>query len=239
MFTFVLSCLVSALFSDQSKFGRESVVRALQEPNSSMEMEVKQLDNKLNKLSEQLNKKLDGIIGVISISAQKKSKTHSTEMQGAFDRIYKTHEWGYPDDDAAPQKIFSGDGSAAKRCTEYIKMAQSLIDAPDVKTVVEVGCGDLRIQSKLNLNSIDRYICLDVATAVRDNAHQLRGKEYDSKVAFLTADASMREQVVPGDLLLIKVRNSPTTTTNECFLRISSMLTVNTGCVTTLAQLRH
>jgi hypothetical protein len=74
--------------------------------------------------------------------------------------------------------------------------------------VVEVGCGDLRIQSKLNLDSIDRYICLDVALSVRDNAHELKGKQNNPKVAFLAADASAPEQVVPGDLLLVKVKHA-------------------------------
>jgi hypothetical protein len=97
MFLLVLSCVLSI----PSKFGkdRESAVRVLGESplvrlsEARVGKKLQQLEQKIDSLGEQLNKKLDGVLGVLTNSAPTSGKAHSTDMQSAFDHIYKTHEW--------------------------------------------------------------------------------------------------------------------------------------------------
>lgn len=102
-----------------------------------------------------------------------------SEAKANFDAIYSSHAWGSPPSDGGPA-IYSGPGADASRCSQYLAYVQDLIDRPDVSTVTEIGCGDLRLTGQLDLSDVS-YECFDVASQVRSHAPLgIRVREVDA-----------------------------------------------------------
>jgi hypothetical protein len=71
----------------------------------------------------------------------RKRKQMVNDKQSAFDKIYRTNMWGYK----------SGGGSDPEFAQVWIDHVNALLAKQDIKTVVDVGCGDWRIGKHLNL----------------------------------------------------------------------------------------
>lgn len=113
----------------------------------------------------------------------------------AFATVYRSSLWGVPPIDGGAS-FYSGAGANPDACLPYLNYVQKELNRPDIKSVVEVGCGDLRLAGKLDLGSVDSYICIDAAPQVVDYA-----KSHGIDV--LHADASTSE-LQRADMLIIK-----------------------------------
>ena len=89
------------------------------------------------------------------------------KLKDSFTDIYKTNSWGSPE--SIPNRLnkifYSGGGGGADpendKDNKYINLVQSYVDREDVKTVVEIGCGDWEVSSKINQSTVD-YTGYDV-----------------------------------------------------------------------------
>jgi len=72
-----------------------------------------------------------------------------------FNKIYKYNLWGFG----------SGTGSIAYNNKEYINFITKFIKEHNIESIVDIGCGDWQLFSKINLNST-RYIGIDTVKEV-------------------------------------------------------------------------
>ena len=75
-----------------------------------------------------------------------------------FDHIYKSGLWGKG----------SGGGSDPHECQLYINWLQSYIQENNIKSIVDLGCGDWQYMQILDLNNIN-YLGIDAAATVIDS----------------------------------------------------------------------
>ena len=106
-----------------------------------------------------------------------------------FTEIYQTDHW----------RGGSGEGSTAEATAPYRHIVERFVMSPEVRRVVDVGCGDWQLGSLVDWNGV-RYMGLDVVTSViAANSRQWGGP----RAEFRVADA--RDTYLPsGDLLLVK-----------------------------------
>jgi len=115
---------------------------------------------------------------------------NTTSSTWIFNKIYEKQMWG----------IGSGSGSSEKNSGPYRQFLQSFIDKrPDIKTIVDFGCGDWQIMSLINLPSSIHYIGLDIVPSIISNNNTKFATE---KINFLLIqdEAALPE----GDLLIVK-----------------------------------
>jgi hypothetical protein len=81
-----------------------------------------------------------------------------------FERIYANHEWS--------GISRSGPGSDPLNTRTYVQFVKSWLDAhEDVRTVVEIGCGDWSTTREIRLGSRYSYLGIDIVESViRENA---------------------------------------------------------------------
>ena len=106
-----------------------------------------------------------------------------------FDKIYQTDHW----------RGGSGEGSTTEATAPYRHIVERFVVSPEVRRVVDVGCGDWQLGSLVDWNGV-HYTGLDVVKSVIDtNFRRWGGPRTD----FDVADA--RDTYLPsGDLLLVK-----------------------------------
>ncbi len=133
------------------------------------------------------------------------------DLSDIFSRIYREHQWGWPSAPRKNDQFYSGGGTEIEndRNGAYIKLLQEYVDKPDVKTVVEVGCGDWEVSNRIDWSSIEAYSGFDVALdVVRYN-----NEHYESrKVKFYCRDligemnevGVMQDGIITADLLIVK-----------------------------------
>jgi SAM-dependent methyltransferase len=105
-----------------------------------------------------------------------------------FDEIYATNEWGGG----------SGEGSLPQHTRAYVALVQAFLRAHDIRTVVDLGCGDWQVSQEINWGRI-RYIGVDVVRTVIE-----RNNKYFSnrRIRFFRVDD---ERMIPeADLLIAK-----------------------------------
>ena len=86
----------------------------------------------------------------------------NVSLQQVFTDVYKQNIWGTPNphDADGPSHFYSGDGANAAKCSTLIEYTNRQVDG---KHVVELGCGDMRVSSRLIFDQIKSYVCIDVA----------------------------------------------------------------------------
>lgn len=112
-----------------------------------------------------------------------------------FDAIYRDHMWGEGDTSG----LHSGSGSYDPSVPAYVDLVQSIIARENVRSIVEIGCGDFAI-GRQYAYGVEQYLGVDVAASVI--AHNRKDHERDG-VAFRHADAA-RDDLPPHDLCLIR-----------------------------------
>lgn len=76
-------------------------------------------------------------------------------MTNAFDEIYLNNRWGYK----------SGPGSDPEQATVWIDLVNSFLARQDIKTVMDIGCGDWRLGQKYNLSG-KTYTGIDISSVI-------------------------------------------------------------------------
>lgn len=121
-------------------------------------------------------------------------------MQRAFTDAHMQNLFGNtPGNDGGAKDVYFGNSANPDKCQEYIQMVNTFLTKPDVQRVIEVGCGDMRLSSQLDLSKVDSYTCIDVVPQVVEHAkatHKLPNAH------FVSGDASTMK--MRGDLLIVK-----------------------------------
>ena len=113
-----------------------------------------------------------------------------------FSRIYARGAWGQAGE---PGDFFSGSGSGSEAAAAYIRYVNGYLAKHGIDTIIDIGCGDFRVASRLDLTS-RRYIGSDIVPELvarneaRFGAHNIR---------FLSLDA-VAEDPPEGDLALLR-----------------------------------
>ena len=111
-----------------------------------------------------------------------------------FNYIYKNNIWG-----GVKGAIYSGPGSDDNVTTEYINCIKDFIKVKQIKTIVDVGCGDFRVGKKLISDDIS-YYGVDVSNYVIEKNKLAFEK---SNLKFICLNAT--KDILPdGDLCLIR-----------------------------------
>ena len=106
-----------------------------------------------------------------------------------FSKIYKEGLWNEG----------SGDGSKIENVGEYVDVLQKYIDKPEIKTVIDLGCGDWQFSKFLDLSSV-LYLGVDVVDSVIDSNIDLYSA---SNIDFISRDIITYE-LPQVDLIICK-----------------------------------
>jgi 2-polyprenyl-3-methyl-5-hydroxy-6-metoxy-1,4-benzoquinol methylase len=106
-----------------------------------------------------------------------------------FSKIYKEDLWHGG----------SGAGSKLENVKEYVEILQKYIDKPEVKTVLDLGCGDWQFSKFLDLSSV-LYLGVDVVDSVIDSNINLYSA---SNIDFISRDITTYE-LPQVDLIICK-----------------------------------
>lgn len=106
-----------------------------------------------------------------------------------FSKIYKEDLWHGG----------SGAGSKLENVKEYVDILQKYIDKPEVKTVLDLGCGDWQFSKFLDLSSVS-YLGVDVVESVVES----NSTSYSaSNIKFISRDITTYE-LPKVDLIICK-----------------------------------
>lgn len=111
-----------------------------------------------------------------------------------FTEIYEKNLWG-----GEPGAFFSGDGSAEEYAAVYAANVSKFLRENGCRNIVDIGCGDFRVASKLISEEIS-YTGIDVVPSLIDRNRELYSSE---SVTFLKLDATS-EDLPDGDVCLIR-----------------------------------
>ncbi len=116
------------------------------------------------------------------------------DLKKLFSRIYHENMWG-----GAKGEFNSGPGSDDFVGIAYAKLIKDYIQQHQIKSVVDIGCGDFRIASQFITDDID-YTGIDVVPSLIENNQRLYGK---SNIRFLNIDAT-REAIPDAELCTVR-----------------------------------
>ena len=106
-----------------------------------------------------------------------------------FSKIYKEDLWHGG----------SGAGSKIENVKEYVDVLQKYIDKPEIKTVLDLGCGDWQFSKFLDLSSVS-YLGVDVVESVIDSNNSLYSAP---NIEFISRDITTYE-IPKADLIICK-----------------------------------
>ena len=106
-----------------------------------------------------------------------------------FSKIYKEDLWHGG----------SGAGSKLENVKEYVEILQKYIDKPEIKTVLDLGCGDWQFFKFLDLSSVS-YLGVDVVESVIESNSTLYSA---SNIKFISRDITTYE-IPKADLIICK-----------------------------------
>lgn len=125
-----------------------------------------------------------------------------TPVELAFENIYENNIWGEPSNSRRNKKFHSGGGANITNDFElgYRKLLQSYFDKPDVKTVIEIGCGDFEVTGSLDLSNVD-YTGYDVVKSLIDYNNENFGS---TNIRFVHSSNILQNLDLKADLIIIK-----------------------------------
>lgn len=112
------------------------------------------------------------------------------DLKAVFEFIYERKVWGEG----------SGGGSDLRNVVLYIACLQALMDRHDVRSIIDIGCGDWRFSRYLNFDGRD-YLGLDVVSSVIASNASTYGT---SNIKFERADISEVDDLPACDLIICK-----------------------------------
>jgi hypothetical protein len=124
------------------------------------------------------------------------SVTHlgtSADRRFAFEQIYQAHHWG--------GSSRSGPGSDPHNTGKYVQFIKNwLASHPDVRTIVEVGCGDWSTSSQIGFSTNHHYVGIDI---VKSNIENDAIRYGTKQIQFIHSDF-IEEPPPVGDVLIAK-----------------------------------
>ena len=116
-----------------------------------------------------------------------------------FSEIYSEKCWGESQTDVSP--FYSGGGSHGEDIVkEYVEVVKGLIHSQkNIKTLVDLGCGDFNIGSKL-VENVEKYVGVDVVPdLIEFNQSKFSTKDVTFKLLDITTD-----NLPKGDLVVVR-----------------------------------
>lgn len=124
------------------------------------------------------------------------------EHTDLFTKKYESCEWGSPINPNYSGS--SGDGSSMEYNRDYIKFLKGFIRQQEIKSVVDVGCGDWQFNRDIYLRSNVKYSGYDVYKPMIDEVNRIY-KVYRNDWIFEVKDCLKdMDTMVSADLLIIK-----------------------------------
>ena len=117
-------------------------------------------------------------------------------FNNTFDNIYKNKSWG----EGSIEGGSSGSGSSPEVNKAYLSFLSSFIKENNIKSIVDVGCGDWQIMSLLNTDNI-HYKGYDVSKKIIDYNNKIHKK---NNIEFYVEDLDKKSNYERGDLLICK-----------------------------------
>ena len=112
-----------------------------------------------------------------------------------FSRLYEKGEWGKTSEGLGT----SGEGSSCEYVRVYVEFLRHFLEKNQIKSVVDLGCGDWEFSRLLNWTNIN-YIGIDVVSSVIEKNNW---RFASRNISFIEADAT--SFVLPqADLLICK-----------------------------------
>lgn len=119
----------------------------------------------------------------------------SEEVERAFTQVYKHGIWGRDEDGRG----FSGVGSTFQATTEYIPFLEEFIRTHDIKSIVDLGCGDWMFSQYVDWGDA-QYLGIDT---VKEVIERNQSRYSSSNVNFMHADI-LDIEIPEADLILCK-----------------------------------
>ena len=116
------------------------------------------------------------------------------DLKKLFSRIYHDNLWG-----GEKGEYYSGPGSDDHVGIEYAKAIREYIKLHNIRSIVDIGCGDFRIAKQFISNDI-QYIGIDVVPDLIENNQKLYG---NANIEFRCIDAT-KGNLPDADLCLIR-----------------------------------
>jgi SAM-dependent methyltransferase len=114
--------------------------------------------------------------------------------QEVFTRIYENNEWG-----GTSGELYSGTGSDSEITQNYCRMVKEFVQQQDIKSIVDLGCGDFRVGINLQVPNV-KYTGVDIVQKLIDKNNQQFGNE---NITFLCRNI-VDDALPTGDLCLIR-----------------------------------
>jgi hypothetical protein len=131
---------------------------------------------------------------VSSRVALQRRKNERLSAREVFTRVYATNSWG------GEKGIYcSGAGSEPAVADQYCRFVREFIREKQISRVVDLGCGDFRVGSRIATPRIS-YIGVDVVDSLIQHNRDQHGT---SQIQFLCLDIS-RDELPPGELCLVR-----------------------------------
>jgi hypothetical protein len=112
-----------------------------------------------------------------------------------FNRIYNDNLWGTH----GSERFYSGSGTYSASVDSYVRYVRDFVECCDIRTIVEIGCGDLAI-GRTYCDLVDRYVGIDVSSVVvKENIARFSSQ----KVSFMEGDAASVD-LPTSDLCIIR-----------------------------------
>ncbi len=116
------------------------------------------------------------------------------DVKTIFSAIYKSNKWG-----GQPGDFFSGSGSDAQATIDYVRVVTKFISDHQLKSVVDIGCGDFRVGAQIVKSGLN-YIGVDVVP----NLIERNNREFARPgLVFIEANA-IEDEMPDADLCLIR-----------------------------------
>jgi Methyltransferase domain len=123
------------------------------------------------------------------------SFVYSDNVETVFTQIYNEGKWGKN----ANGHGCSGSGSSLENTVTYRAYLQYFLKKYNIRSVIDVGCGDWTSSSAINWGSI-RYIGYDVVKSVIENNRE----QYGTPLISFVHDNGIKSNLPKADLLICK-----------------------------------
>jgi len=115
-------------------------------------------------------------------------------IEEVFSKTYAENIWG-----GKAGEFYSGRGSGDRFTDRYCELIRNFIINHNLRTVVDIGCGDFRVGQKICSSSIS-YVGIDIVSSLVDHLNRTFGSE-----TTVFRSINVVEQTPPdGDLCLIR-----------------------------------
>lgn len=112
-----------------------------------------------------------------------------------FTEIYKENMWG-----GTPGAFYSGDGSLDANSTVYVEKVAAFISNHNIRSVLDIGCGDFTVMSKILAKTAVDYTGVDVVDELIKHHQQHYAND---RTRFITLNA-IDDPLPPADLVTIR-----------------------------------